>query len=174
MASGLNFWILFIFGCCLCFNIVLCNKCFKDDSLGDREGNVYYCNDANKPECCEEDNAFTCCEEQTKKSLREQLILWGSVSGVVLLIVLVCCYFWRDGDCCKGDKTMREKCCSCCRKSSVDDKAKLSDIAEPGTSSGTMNAKRPWFSKDPSYDDDNLSISPAPQFTFKSPTYGKY
>lgn len=43
-------------------------KCYRDESVGDREGNVYYCTENSKPECCEEDSQFTCCESQSEKT----------------------------------------------------------------------------------------------------------
>ncbi|XP_045176256.1 uncharacterized protein LOC123536844 [Mercenaria mercenaria] len=148
-------------------------KCFKEESLGDREGNVYYCEDESKTECCEENNEYTCCESQSEKTWKEQLILWGSVGGLVLLISLLCCYFWRDNVCSKSDTSLTQSCCTCCRKKEKEDHKHLSSEPEPGSSNMSRFSPRPWrFAGQGVADDDR--DSPAPAFHFKQPTYKKY
>ncbi|KAL8592074.1 hypothetical protein ACOMHN_032544 [Nucella lapillus] len=78
-------------------------KCFKNDGLGDVEGNVYYCYGDEKPECCEKESEFTCCESEGSKNTREQAQLWGTVAALVIIIGLlfVCCK--NDYSLCNGD-----------------------------------------------------------------------
>ena len=44
-------------------------KCFKDESVGDRVGNLYYCEDEVKTDCCTENGQFDCCEPTATKAL---------------------------------------------------------------------------------------------------------
>ncbi|XP_059155541.1 uncharacterized protein LOC131940763 [Physella acuta] len=88
-------------------------KCFKDESVGDREGNVYYCNDASLPRCCVENGANACCIALSDKNLTEQLQLWGVVAGLIALIaiIFVCCK--NDISFCNSDMSCKERCYSC-------------------------------------------------------------
>ncbi|KAH3854839.1 uncharacterized protein LOC127874308 isoform X1 [Dreissena polymorpha] len=148
-------------------------KCYRNEAVGEKEGNVYYCADQTKTECCEEDAAFTCCEPKSKKTLREQLILWGIVIAVGVIIALVCCYFWRDNVCSKSDKSTRG-CCRCCRRTSDDDRKQLTPVPQPGTSKPVRSfSPSPWRAGD-RMSRNNFSDSPVPPFQFRSPTYGKY
>ncbi|KAL5006351.1 hypothetical protein ScPMuIL_015157 [Solemya velum] len=88
---------------------VSCTKCLKDETVGDRSGNVYYCDDPTKPECCEQQLEYTCCELETTRNLREQLVLWGGVIFVAVVITVLLCCLCRDHDYCSTDKPVLEK-----------------------------------------------------------------
>ncbi|KAL8614424.1 hypothetical protein ACOMHN_007760 [Nucella lapillus] len=85
------------------FGVTCKTKCFKNDGLGDAQGNVYYCYGDEKPECCEKESEFTCCESEGSKNAREQAQLWGTVAALVIIIGLlfVCCK--SDVSLCNGD-----------------------------------------------------------------------
>ncbi|XP_060072365.1 uncharacterized protein LOC132552233 [Ylistrum balloti] len=100
-------------------------KCYRDELVGDREGNVYHCEDPDKPECCEEDQEFTCCQTQSSKTLKEQFILWGGVLTAVILITVMLCWLCKDWNCCASDKSVRDRCC--CTKSDESDNDLLDD-----------------------------------------------
>ncbi|XP_060583676.1 uncharacterized protein LOC132739878 [Ruditapes philippinarum] len=147
--------------------------CYREESLGDRDGNVYICDDESKPECCEENEQFTCCESQSKKTWKEQLILWGTVGGLVLLVSLTCCYFWRDNVCSKSDTSLAHRCCTCCKKVEKEDQKPFSSVPEPGSSRMSHFSPKPWRFAGQGINDDDRD-SPAPAFHFKQPTYKKY
>ncbi|KAK7473546.1 hypothetical protein BaRGS_00035207 [Batillaria attramentaria] len=95
---------------CLCVSETHCStKCYKNEDLGEAEGNVYYCYGDEKPECCEQDSAFTCCETSTSKNLREQLQLWGTVAAFILVIgiLFMCCK--NDYSLCNDDKPLTQR-----------------------------------------------------------------
>lgn len=95
---------------CLCVSGVRCaTTCFKNQALGDVEGNVYYCYGDEKPECCEENSLFTCCEKNTSKNVREQIQLWGTVAAFILVIgiLFMCCK--NDYSLCNDDKPILER-----------------------------------------------------------------
>lgn len=155
--------------CCLSFFFVVeGTKCYKEEALGDRDGNVYYCEEEGKTECCEEDKEYTCCESQATRTWKEQL-----VGGLVLLITLLCCYFWRDNFCSKSDTSLAQSCCTCCKKPENEDREKLAAVTQPGPSAITSFSPRPWRFGGPGIVDDDR-LSPAPAFHFKQPTYKKY
>ncbi|KAL8579889.1 hypothetical protein ACOMHN_060743 [Nucella lapillus] len=79
-------------------------KCFKADTLGEKEGNVYYCSNDQKPDCCQRNSDFTCCESSDAKTWKEQAQLWGTVAAVAILIgvAFVCCR--QDLSFCNGDE----------------------------------------------------------------------
>ena len=39
-----------------------CKKCMRNEDIGWRQGNIYFCDDPDLPECCELQMEFTCCE----------------------------------------------------------------------------------------------------------------
>ena len=43
-------------------------KCYKNEQLGDAEGNVYHCYGDEKPDCCQQNSEFTCCESNDSKT----------------------------------------------------------------------------------------------------------
>ena len=44
-------------------------RCLKDEDLGTAYAtNVYYCEDPNKPVCCQRNDEHTCCEDDNKKT----------------------------------------------------------------------------------------------------------
>ncbi|XP_070184254.1 uncharacterized protein [Littorina saxatilis] len=92
--------LLFLLLMCLCVGLISSDatKCFRSEDLGNAEGNVYHCYE-DKPDCCEQDSEFTCCEAESSKTWKEQLQLWGTVAGVVAVMLLVCCCFKSDGIC---------------------------------------------------------------------------
>ncbi|KAK3596809.1 hypothetical protein CHS0354_036650 [Potamilus streckersoni] len=89
--------------------------CLKNYDIGEREGNVYYCQDLVLTECCEIEREFTCCEPGKSKHLREQLQLWGAVLLFVLILMVLCIYYRRDSPACSSP-TLSEACCSCMEK----------------------------------------------------------
>ncbi|XP_069131999.1 uncharacterized protein [Argopecten irradians] len=95
-------------------------KCYRDELVGDREGNVYHCNEPDKPECCEENQEFTCCQTQSSKTLKEQFILWGAVVAAVILITVLLCWLCKDWNWCGSDTPVRDRCC-CCKSEESDD-----------------------------------------------------
>ncbi|XP_067655574.1 uncharacterized protein [Haliotis asinina] len=72
--------------------------CFRAESLGHREGNLYYCKDPALPLCCEKDNTHTCCQAETVRNVNDQLILWGFMALTIMCFALVYYYFSREGD----------------------------------------------------------------------------
>ncbi|XP_033752207.1 uncharacterized protein LOC117336004 [Pecten maximus] len=104
---------------------VLCTKCYRDELVGDREGNVYHCEDPGKPECCEENLEFTCCQTQSTKTLKEQFILWGAVLAAVILITVLLCWLCKDWNCCSSDRPVKDRCC--CAKNEESDDDPLND-----------------------------------------------
>lgn len=141
-------------------------KCYRSESLGDRDVNVYYCDDPDKPACCDEGGQFTCCEEDSDKTLREQLTLWGVVLGVILLISIGCCYFWKDCACCKDDQP-RNGCC-CCRQKPDDDQKDLTSLETPHN---VTSHKPQWPARSHHFrvGDIDQPETPPP-FKFKSPS----
>ncbi|XP_062582074.1 uncharacterized protein LOC134243865 [Saccostrea cucullata] len=71
-------------------------QCLKNDDIGYRQGNIYFCNDPDLSECCEMDSEFTCCEPNYVKNTREQIKLWCSVCIFLLIIVAVYMCLHRD------------------------------------------------------------------------------
>ncbi|XP_021353928.1 uncharacterized protein LOC110450635, partial [Mizuhopecten yessoensis] len=104
---------------------VLGVKCYRDEQVGDREGNLYYCDQPDKPECCEENQEFTCCQTQSSKTMKEQFILWGAVLAAVILISVLLCWLCKDCNCCASDRSVKDRCC--CTKSEDSDKDPLDD-----------------------------------------------
>ncbi|XP_025088218.1 uncharacterized protein LOC112560517 [Pomacea canaliculata] len=88
---------------------VCTTKCYRNINLGEGPENVYYCYDDTLPECCQQDATFTCCETSSRKNLREQLQLWGTVTGFVLIIIFVflCCKY--DYSICNDDRPLVER-----------------------------------------------------------------
>ncbi|WAR03122.1 hypothetical protein MAR_009680 [Mya arenaria] len=168
--DGVSFLVIIWILMCLEITDVHGTKCYRNEDIGEIPANVYYCSEGEKTECCEEDEQFTCCEPQAKKTLREQLILWGVILAVGLGIALVCGYFWKDNLCSKDDRSCRHRCCPCCVKKDEVDTKQLTGIVQPtpfrpATSSGWRSAPRPSTS---------MTDSPPPAFHYKSTTYGKY
>ncbi|RUS89554.1 hypothetical protein EGW08_002672 [Elysia chlorotica] len=84
-------------------------KCYKNEDLGDRDGNVYHCEEGDLTRCCVEHEAPTCCQSESSKNLEEQLQLWGTVAAMILAIALifVCCK--NDISCCNSDTSLKER-----------------------------------------------------------------
>ncbi|XP_071104866.1 uncharacterized protein [Haliotis cracherodii] len=72
--------------------------CFRAESLGHREGNLYYCNDPALPLCCEKDSTHTCCKAETARNMNDQLILWGFMALTIMCFGGVYYYFSKEGD----------------------------------------------------------------------------
>ncbi|ESO84702.1 hypothetical protein LOTGIDRAFT_236192 [Lottia gigantea] len=104
----MTYFLLFI--CCFSLQVLDVyseeNKCFRNEIFGDRDGNVYYCpNPENEyTECCEKDQEFTCCQKNSEKNLGEQLMLWGTIAAVVLLMIIIGVCVKKDINCCKSDR----------------------------------------------------------------------
>ncbi|GFO39609.1 hypothetical protein PoB_006611400 [Plakobranchus ocellatus] len=88
---------------------VSASKCYRNEAIGDRDGNVYYCNSKDLSRCCVENEAPTCCKSESAKNLEEQLQLWGTVAAMILAIALIfiCCK--NDIACCTSDTSLRER-----------------------------------------------------------------
>ncbi|KAH9505381.1 hypothetical protein Btru_058576 [Bulinus truncatus] len=92
---------------------VVGGKCYKDESIGDNDGNVYYCNAVGLTRCCTEKGERTCCVEIAEKNWKEQLQLWGIVAGMIVLIAIlfICCK--NDISFCNSEMTLKERCYRC-------------------------------------------------------------
>ncbi|KAK6191450.1 hypothetical protein SNE40_003137 [Patella caerulea] len=96
-----------LFGLCLYSyiqDILAGTKCFKNEIYGEREGNVYSCEDSGNTECCEKNQEFVCCEPASQTALREQLQLWGCVSGFVILLIIIGICLRKDFNLCKSER----------------------------------------------------------------------
>uniref|UniRef100_A0A2C9LRK7 Uncharacterized protein n=1 Tax=Biomphalaria glabrata TaxID=6526 RepID=A0A2C9LRK7_BIOGL len=113
------------------FEVVSGGKCYKEESLGDAEGNVYFCNAAGLTRCCTENSERTCCVEIAEKNMKEQLQLWGIVAGMIILIAIlfICCK--NDISFCNSDLTLKERCYRC-RNRGKNKKAHTLENEKPG------------------------------------------
>ncbi|XP_005105910.1 uncharacterized protein LOC101850982 [Aplysia californica] len=94
----------------VCFvEVVVGEKCYRDDSLGDRDGNVYHCESKDLPRCCIENAEPTCCMSESDKNWKEQLQLWGTVAAVIVVlgILFVCCK--NDVSFCNNESSLKER-----------------------------------------------------------------
>ncbi|CAG5134145.1 unnamed protein product, partial [Candidula unifasciata] len=88
---------------------VACDTCYKDESLGDRDGNVYYCNSKDLSRCCREKDQWTCCVTESKKNITEQLQLWGAVAAFIVVIVILFMFCKNDISCCNSDLSLKDR-----------------------------------------------------------------
>ncbi|XP_048779584.1 uncharacterized protein LOC125682972 [Ostrea edulis] len=91
MFAPLVIWVFWMF-----FKLGDSVQCLRNDDIGYRKGNIYYCNHPDLSACCEMNGKFTCCEPNYVKNTREQIKLWGSVSVFLLIIVAVYTCLHRD------------------------------------------------------------------------------
>ncbi|XP_076472157.1 uncharacterized protein LOC143301626 [Babylonia areolata] len=115
-------------------------KCYRNEEIGDKEGNVYFCPDDDKPECCEQDLEFTCCETTATKSGREQAQLWCTVAALVLVVGLVflCCKY--DVTCCNGDERTIAQRLGLRKKPAPE--PRLTDLTQAGPMDDTTDNRR--------------------------------
>lgn len=84
-------------------------KCYKNEDIGDRDGNVYHCEEGDLTRCCVEHNAPTCCQSESSKNLEEQLQLWGTVAAMVLAVIIIFACCKNDIACCTSEMSLKER-----------------------------------------------------------------
>ncbi|XP_064634412.1 uncharacterized protein LOC135492136 isoform X2 [Lineus longissimus] len=89
-------------------------KCYREKSFGDKAFNIYWCKKPPMTICCTEGGKFTCCEDKSAQHLMQQLQIWGSVFGIVFLVVAVYLYYRVENNICDGNKNLKELCMTCC------------------------------------------------------------
>ncbi|XP_074660802.1 uncharacterized protein LOC141913229 isoform X2 [Tubulanus polymorphus] len=104
----------------LCLVEAVTNKCLKDAQFQDRDWNIYWCYEPTV-ECCHKDNTATCCERKSTTDMNTNLILWGSIFGIVGLVVLIYACYKFENNCCGGDEPWQDRmknsvCCVCIRR----------------------------------------------------------
>ncbi|BFZ04837.1 hypothetical protein BsWGS_07876 [Bradybaena similaris] len=61
--------------------------CVKREELGDRDGNLYNCDNPSLSECCERNKTFTCCQSTVVAIWNDQVWL---LLAIVILAILMC------------------------------------------------------------------------------------
>ncbi|CAG5120862.1 unnamed protein product [Candidula unifasciata] len=69
--------------------------CVKREELGNREGNLYNCDNPDLNECCERNRTFTCCQPAVVAIWHDQL--WLLLSVVVLAVLMCVVISWCYG-----------------------------------------------------------------------------